>query len=521
MGADRTGHKSLFAAFSSEKEAGFFFEKKSQTHFFVCRGAGSAFAAKKVVWSACLGAVMRYFCIALTALVLGAAALTPGALPPPAYQAMARNILAQLVAIDSTHAQGSLTAARAVAQRAIAAGFAPADVTLVAPPDHPTKGNVVIRLHGKGFGKPLLFIGHLDVVEVDPRAWSSDPFRLVERGGYFYGRGTEDMKGEDAVLLTALIRLKQENFLPDRDIIAAFTADEEAGGDANGVKYLFAAHRNLVDSDMVLNVDDSGGRLREGKRVYIGVETSEKLYATYEFSTADRGGHSSLPRPDNAIYELTAALQKLAAYTFPARSTATTRAYFAALANLRQGQESEDMKAVAQAVPDRAAAARLSRDPEWNALLRTTCVATMIDGGQGESALPNRAHATIQCRLLPGETPEQTRATLTRVVGDPGVKIATDLPIDPSPETPPTQAILARYKQAADAVWPNSVVIPEMAAGASDSVYARLAGLPSYLSSTIFIEDSRAHARDERVLVQAFDEAGEYAYHLLKVMSAR
>jgi len=460
------------------------------------------------------------FFLALLA-ATSARALSPGAEPPPAYQAMARDILAQLVAIDSTHAHGSLVAAQAVAARALAAGFAPADVVVVAPPNHPTKGNVVIRLHGKGMGKPLLFIGHLDVVEVDAKAWTSDPFRLVERGGYFYGRGTEDMKGEDAVLLTALIRLKQTGFVPDRDIIVAFTADEEAGGDADGVEYLFAAHRKLVDADLVLNVDDSGGRIRDGKRVYIGVETSEKLYATYEFSTADRGGHSSLPRPDNAIYELTAALQKLAAFQFPARTTETTRAYFAALAQLRAGQERADLLAVARVVPDAAAAARLSRDPEWNALLRTTCVATMIDGGQGESALPNRAHATIQCRLLPGETPEQTLATLGQVVGDAGVKIVTDLPIDPSPETPPTPAILARYTRAADMVWPNSVVIPEMAAGASDSVYARLAGVPSYLSSTIFIEDSRAHARDERILIQAFDEAGEYAFQLVKVMSGR
>jgi acetylornithine deacetylase/succinyl-diaminopimelate desuccinylase-like protein len=457
----------------------------------------------------------------LTAVSAPACALTPGAEPPAQYKAMAREILGQLVAIDSTHAHGSLGAAQAMAQRALAAGFAPQDVTVVAPPDHPTKGNVVIRLHGKGLAKPLLFIGHLDVVEVDPKAWSSDPFKLVERDGYFYGRGTEDMKGDDAVLLTALIRLKQTGFVPDRDVILAFTADEEAGGNADGVQYLFAAHRDLVDSSLVLNVDDSGGRIRDGKRVYIGVETSEKLYATYEFFTVDRGGHSSLPRPDNAIYELTAALQKLASFNFPVHTTATTRAYFAALAKLRHGQESEDMLAVSQPVPDPAAAARLSRDPEWNALLRTTCVATMIDGGQGESALPNRAHATIQCRLMPGETPEQSFATLTRVVADPGVKIKTDLPIDPSPETPPTPTILARYKLAADLVWPDSVIIPEMAAGASDSVYARLAGLPSYLSSTIFIEDSRAHARDERILIQAFDEAGEYGYQLLKVMSAR
>jgi acetylornithine deacetylase/succinyl-diaminopimelate desuccinylase-like protein len=460
--------------------------------------------------------------IAASVLTAGgpAAALTPGAQPPPQYKAMARALLEELVAIDSTHAHGSLVAAQAMQRHALAAGFAPADAQVLAPADHPTKGNVIFRLHGKGHGKPVLFIGHLDVVEVDAKAWATDPFKLVERDGYFYGRGTEDMKGEDAVLLTALIRLKQENYTPDRDIILALTADEEAGGDADGVQWLLDKHRDLVDTDLVLNVDDSGGRIRDGKRVYIGMETSEKLYATYEFSTANRGGHSSLPRPDNAIYQLTAAVQKLAAFTFPVRTTDTTRAYFTALANLRTSPQWPDFLAVAQPKPDPEAVARLSRDPEWNALLHSTCVATMIDGGQGESALPNRAHAVIQCRLLPGDTPEQTQATLNNLVGDPGVKIVMDGPIYPSPETPPTPEILAKYKQAADQVWPNSVIIPEMAAGASDSVYARLAGLPSYLSSTIFIEDSRAHARDERVLTQAFDEAGEYAYQLLKVMSS-
>ncbi len=460
--------------------------------------------------------------LVVACLLLSAAApLPPGKQPPPAYKTMARNILAELISIDSTHAHGSLAAAQAVQRIALQVGFAPTDAQVLAPQDHPTKGNVVLRLHGKGHGKPLLFIGHLDVVEVDAKAWSSDPFKLIERDGYFYGRGTEDMKGEDAVLFTAMIRLKQEGFVPDRDIIAAFTADEEAGGDANGVQWLFAKHRDLVESDLVLNVDDEGGEIRDGKRVFIGVETSEKLYATYEFATADRGGHSSLPRPDNAIYEMSAALQKLSAFTFPTRLTATTRAYFAAVAKLRSGQESTDMTAVAGPTPDPDTAPRLSLDPQWNALLRTTCVATMMQGGQGESALPNRAHATIQCRLLPGDTPEQTLATLQHVVGDPKLAITVDGPIDPSPETPPTPEILARYKQAADLVWPGSVIIPEMAAGASDSVYARLAGKPSYLSSTIFIEDSRAHARDERVLTQAFDEATEYGYQMLKTMSAQ
>ena len=452
---------------------------------------------------------------------LPAVALTPGAQPPPPYKAMARDILNQLVSIDSTHAHGSLGAAEAIATRARAAGFAPADITVIAPPDHPTKGNVVIRLHGKGLGKPLLFIGHIDVVEADRKAWSTDPFTLTEKDGYFYGRGTEDMKGEAAVLLTALIRLKTEGFVPDRDIICAFTADEEAGGDADGVQFLFAKHRDLVDAGLVLNVDDTGGVIRGGRRVYIGVETSEKLYATYELATNNIGGHSSLPRPDNAIYQMSAALQKLAAFSFPVHTTATTRAYFPAVGKLVGGQAGTALAAMGTENPNPAIAAKLSQDPIWNALLHTTCVATMIQGGQGESALPNRAHATVQCRLMPGETPEQTLATLNRVVADPGVKITVDGPIDPSPETLATPELLARYKVAADRVWPNSIVIPEMSPGASDSVYARLAGLPSYVSSTIFIEDSRAHSRDERVLVQAFDEAGEYGYQMLKVMSAK
>ena len=450
-----------------------------------------------------------------------AAALTPGVQSPPRYRALARSILAELVAIDSTHAHGSLGAAKAMAVRALSAGFPAADITVVAPSDHPTKSNVVIRLRGRGLAKPILFIGHLDVVEVDPRAWSTDPFKLTEKDGYFYGRGTEDMKGDDAVMLAALIRLKAEGFVPDRDVILALTADEEAGGDADGVEYLFAHHRDLVDSALVLNVDDSGGRIRDGKRVYIGMETSEKLYATYELATANRGGHSSLPRPDNAITQMAGALVRLGAYQFLVHTTETTRAYFTALAKLRSGQEAADLAAVGRATPDVDAAGRLSRDPEWNALLRTTCVATMMQGGQGESALPNRAHATIQCRLMPGETPAETLATLKRVIGDPGVAVMVDGPIDPSPETPPDPAILARYKAAADRVWPGSVVIPEMAAGASDSVYARLAGVPSFLSSTIFIEDSRAHARDERVLVQAFDEAAQYGYEMVRVMSAK
>lgn len=459
----------------------------------------------------------------LAALAVGQAtaapALTPGTLPPAPYRQLARELLHEMIAVDTTHAKGSTRAAEQLRDRVLAAGFAPADVTVIAPPDHPAKGNVIIRYRGIGGGAPVLFLGHLDVVEADRRAWVTDPFQLVEQNGYFVARGTEDMKAENAVLLAALIRLKQEGYTPANDIIVAFTADEEAGGDANGPKFLFAQHRALVNAGLAISVDGGGGHIIDGRRAFIGAETSEKLYVTYELFTQNRGGHSSLPRRDNAINQLVAALGRIAAYRFPVHITPTTRALFLALADLKTGQLHDDLIAVAQPVPDAAAAERLSDDPLSNARLRTTCVATMVDGGNSESSLPNRAHAVIQCRLMPGETPEQTAATLTRVIADPGVRLVTDGPIDPSPETVPDEAVLGRIRQAADRVWQGVKIIPEMEPGASDCVYTRGAGIPSYDVPLIFIEDSRAHGRDERVPVQTFDEAGEFAYQMLRVFS--
>jgi acetylornithine deacetylase/succinyl-diaminopimelate desuccinylase-like protein len=460
-------------------------------------------------------------CAAL-GLTLAPAAQAAGPMPPPAYQAMARDILKELIETNSIHANGSTVAAQRVAKLALVAGFAPGDVTVLAPPERPTKGNVVIRLHGKGLGKPLLIIGHLDVVEANPRDWTTDPFKLIEKDGYYYGRGTEDMKGDDALILTALIRMKKEGFVPDRDIIAAFTADEEGGGEEPGVQWLFDKHRDLVESGLALNVDGDGAVWKNGVPYYVGVETSEKLYATYELETTNKGGHSSLPRADNAIYQLTTGLQKLAAYRFPLRLTDTTRSYFRELGRLQKGETGADMLALAGPAPE-AAAGRLSADPVINALLRTTCVTTMLRAGEGESALPSRAHATVQCRIMPGETPEATQATLVSVLGDPGIHVTADGPIDPSPETALTADVLARYHRLVDQFWPHLPVIPDMSPGASDSVYARLAGVPSYVSGAILfdIDDSRAHGRDERVNIAAFDQGGEYAYWMLKVFSAR
>ncbi|MGC1304493.1 MAG: M20/M25/M40 family metallo-hydrolase [Caulobacteraceae bacterium] len=442
---------------------------------------------------------------------------------PAHYKALAHEILEQFIDTDTTHAHGSSGLARLIAERALAAGYAPADVQVLAPADHPTKGNVVIRLRGKGLGKPLLAIGHLDVVEANREDWTVDPFRLTEKDGYFYGRGTQDMKGDDALVLTEAIRLKQEGYVPDRDIIFAFTADEEAGGDANGVQWLFAHHRELVDAGFSINQDGDGAELKDGALLFFGVETSEKLYVTFELETTNRGGHSSIPRADNAIYQMTQGLDRLQAFSFPARTTATTRAFFAAYARLQAGQTRTDMLKVANGELDPAAVNRLSADPLINAVLHTTCVTTVIQGGQGESALPERVHATVQCRVMPGETPEQIRDTLAKVLADPGIKLSMDGPIDPSPETTPSPQVLARYRQAVEAFYPDPLVVPDMQVGASDSVYTREAGLPSYVASTLAIDldDHREHGRDERIRVSAFDRGVAYVDRLMKIMSAR
>jgi hypothetical protein len=377
-------------------------------------------------------------CAAL-GLTLAPAAQAAGPMPPPAYQAMARDILKELIETNSIHANGSTVAAQRVAKLALVAGFAPGDVTVLAPPERPTKGNVVIRLHGKGLGKPLLIIGHLDVVEANPRDWTTDPFKLIEKDGYYYGRGTEDMKGDDALILTALIRMKKEGFVPDRDIIAAFTADEEGGGEEPGVQWLFDKHRDLVESGLALNVDGDGAVWKNGVPYYVGVETSEKLYATYELETTNKGGHSSLPRADNAIYQLTTGLQKLAAYRFPLRLTDTTRSYFRELGRLQKGETGADMLALAGPAPE-AAAGRLSGGRERPAVARPRH-GSMPDHawrdprgdpghiGVGARGSGHPCHRRRADRSQPGDGPDRRcpgplppagRSVLAAPAGDPG-----------------------------------------------------------------------------------------------------
>lgn len=462
-----------------------------------------------------------YIWLACAALCLAPAARAATPLSPPQDQAFAHDVLKELVEINTVQKNGTRIAAEAVARRLKAAGVPDADVQVLAPDDNPSQANIVARLHGKGRGKPVLFIVHLDVVEARPEDWTYDPFKLTEKDGWFYGRGTLDIKGDLTAVLTAFLRLKREHFVPDRDIIIAFTADEETAG-WNGVKFLLKNHRELIDAGMVLNPDAGAPAIRNGRRIYYGFQTSEKTYTAFRLEATNPGGHSSVPRPDNAIYQLAHALERVEAFRFPVMTTATTRAYFEKTAALETGQTAADLRAVARTDPDPADVERLSANPERAAYFRTTCVATQLEGGHAENALPQRARAVVQCRVMPGQTTAEVKAVLEKVVADPAVTVTEVRPPEASPESPPTPQVTALFTETAHSMWPGLLVMPVMDLGASDSVHTRAAGMPTYGSWSIFfdLDDDRAHGKDERISVQSFYEGVEFTYRLMKAAAS-
>src|SRR5229473_2827301 len=340
-----------------------------------------------------------------------------------ATREMAHDIFKQLIEINTTDSIGSTTvAAQAMAKRLLDAGFPKTDVVVIGPNDR--KGNMVARYRGKPGStlRPILIIGHLDVVEARREDWTTDPFKFVEQDGYFYGRGTQDMKEADAIAVTDFIRLKQEGYVPNRDIILALTADEE-GGKSNGVNWLLQNHRDLIDAEFVLNPDELTVWTEQGKAVVVEVEAAEKTYSDYQLVVTDAGGHSSLPTPGNAIYELVNGLARLQQYQFPVELNDVTRAYYERMAKVETGQRSADMKAILKNPPDQAAAARLSHDVNDNAMLHTTCVATRVNAGHANNALPQHAEAIVNCRLLPGHSKQEIREKLVQILGDPAIAL--------------------------------------------------------------------------------------------------
>ena len=471
----------------------------------------------------------RAACLALAAALttgaIGPCTASPGPAglqPPAASLALGRDVLKELVEINSTHAFGSTVAAKAMAARFLAAGFAPADVRVLIPDGHPTKGNVVVRLRGSGPGKPVLYIGHLDVVEARREDWTYDPFVLTEADGWLYGRGTIDMKGQDAAMLTGLVRLKQEGFRPKRNIIVAFTADEEAGGDFSGIDWLLKTHRDLIDASLVINPDGGEAGVKHGRKLYVAVQTAEKIFVTYRIEATDKGGHSSRPTADNPIYRLSRALGRIAGHEFPTDLTATARAYFTRRAALETGQVQADMRDIGAGAASPETIRRLSAQVETNILMRTTCVATQVEAGQGESALPERARATIQCRVIPGEPVGDIQTALIAAVDDPKVALTVFTPETPSPESPPSPAVVGAVEAVAKGMWPEVTVLPTMSPGASDSAFTRQAGMASYGVDGMFddLDDGRAHGRDERIGVQAFGEELEFTYRLMKRLAS-
>lgn len=467
-----------------------------------------------------------------TIAALGAAVFSQAAFaatPAEDAHALARDIFRELIEIKTTESGvGSTPAAEAMAQRFLAAGFDPADVHVIGPNER--KKNLVVRLRGTGKHKPVLLIGHLDVVEARREDWTTDPFQFIEKDGYFYGRGTQDMKDGDAIMVTTLLRYKREGYRPGRDIILALTADEE-GSNANGVEWLLENRRELVDAEFVLNHDGAGVMLENGKPVQVEVTAGEKVYADYDFAVTNPGGHSSVPPRENAIYRLSKALDKLAAYDFPFELNNVTRAYFERSLKVTDPQRAANLRGILQTPPDPQALAHISQDPIDNATVRTTCVATRLNAGHANNALPQAAHATVNCRILPGHSPEDVRQELVRVVGDPKVIVRymntfNDTLEDVAPDVrgyappPPRPDVFRPLEKIAAKMWPGAPVIPSMAVGATDGVYTSAAGLPTYVVSGEALErdDIRAHGQDERIGVQAFYRAVDFYYEYLKAV---
>jgi len=475
----------------------------------------------------------RFAAAAFAALLASAAAVStadPNA--DATYDVFAHDVFRQLIGIDTSDSTGNVTtAAEALAKRFRDAGFPPADVVVLGPNER--KKNLVVRLRGTGQHQPLLLIGHLDVVDARREDWTTDPYQLIQKDGYFYGRGTIDMKDGDAVMVAALIRMKKEGLRPSRDIIAAFTADEE-GGCCNGVNWLLKNHRELIDAEFVLNQDDWSVMAEHGVAKVARLIATEKLYADYQLIATNRGGHSSVPQPDNAIYELAHALTRIARFEFPFELNEVSRSYFEQLANeVATGQEAADMKAILRTPPDAQAIARLSTNPDHYAVTRTTCVATRLAGGHANNALPQQAEAIVNCRIFPGHSKEQIRQQLVKVVNDPKITVryvADDRTISdrapderavaPAPLRPDVMKALTTLSAAA---WPTAKVIPYLDPGASDAKYTIAAGLPTYTFGGVAVDrdDVRAHGRDERLVVTEFYKWNRFFYRYVVELTAQ
>lgn len=428
---------------------------------------------------------------------------------------LAAEILRELVEIRTlSGTAATVEAARALEARLEAAGFPAADVEVVGP--SPEAGNLVARYRGAGDGPPILLMAHLDVVDARREDWSVDPFELTEADGWWYGRGTIDNKAGAAILVANLLRYRRDGYVPDRDLVAVLTADEETT--SASIRWLVGEGRAWIgDPAFALNTDAGGGEVRDGVERMNGVQASEKVYLSFRLEVTNPGGHSSVPRPDNAITTLARGLARLAEHRFPAELNEVTRGFFGRSAELESGPLADDMRAVAAEPPDPGAIERLSASPYYNALLRTTCVATELDAGHAENALPQTARATVNCRILPGGDPDDVERTLAEVLADDAIAVSRIREPTASPPSPLVPEVLGPIERITASMWPGVPVVPTMSTGATDGLYVRNAGIPVYGVSAIFDdpEDARAHGRDERVEIRRFYEALTFWHRLV------
>ncbi len=465
--------------------------------------------------------MFRFLISRLKRLLCGLLLVAPAVaqtMPPEPEKQLARDIYREMIEIRSVYSTGSTTpVAEAAARRLKAGGFSDSDIFVGGA--IPTKANLVARYRGTGRRKPILLLAHTDVVEARREDWSMDPFQLVERDGYFYGRGTGDDKAQAAVWIANLLRYKREGFQPDRDIIVALTADEEGGGPYNGVEWLLKNHRDLIDAEFCLN-EGGWGESSGGKKLSNDVQVSEKYVINYRLEVRNKGGHSSLPVPDNAIYHLAGALDRLSKFAFPLKTNEVTRAYFRAMSKIETGPIARDLARAAEGSPEameRVAAAATA----WNATLRTTCVATQIEGGHARNALPQLAAANVNCRVLPEDSADYVTNTLLKVIADDQVALTTPGEVSRGPASPVREDLMAAISRVTNRLWPGVPAVPIMVMGATDGLYLRVAGIPTYGVQGFFFDrdDIRFHGRDERMAVQSFYEGQTFLYELVKALA--
>ena len=445
-------------------------------------------------------------------------------MPPDEYMELSREIFSELIEINTTDTErgNNTLAARALARHLLEAGFPEEDVHVLVPDDAPTKGNLVARYRGRDSSlKPILLLAHIDVVEALPEDWSDDlnPFAFTERDGFYYGRGVTDDKDEAAIYTANFIRMRREGFVPERDIVVALTADEE-GGPRNGVAFLLEEHRDLIDAAYALN-EGGGGMEKDGRKISNNVQAAEKKYQSFTFRATNPGGHSSLPVRKNAIYDLSRALLAVQEYAFPIMMHEITEAFFSGSADIVGGEMGEAMRRIVENPGDAEADRILSQEAGYNARLRTTCVATLLNGGHAPNALPQLAEATVNCRIFPTQDPLEVQVALQEIATPFDVEVIAQGQARPSPPSPLVDEVLGPIERITEQMWPGVQVLPVMSSGATDGLYLRRAGIPVYGVSGIFgdMDDTRAHGQDERILIEHFYEGQEFLYRLVKALS--